>query len=211
MRIRPLALGALGVAVVGIVVGVALGSRLLSRPEAADAAAAEPAAGLRFQRAVAEILLRQGGLSGRDDPVVISGAELSAFLSQHLVIRRMALRPVVVEVGPGWVRIVGRTWIGQLAGRGGVPGGGAGLFPGALADLEIWLGIRGHVQIDRGMARLVVDGATIGQQSVPPSWLWALLEQVPRDALVWRLPSVVERMELTSGRIVLYTRRASRR
>jgi hypothetical protein len=206
MRIRPLTLGALGVAVLGLLVGVGLGIRLLSRPDGADAVALDPGAGLRFQRAVAELLLRQGGLSSRQDPVIVSGSELTAFLSQHLVIRRMALRPVLVQVGPGWVRIVGRTSAGQLAGRGRVPV----LLPGALADLEVWLGVRGHVQIAGGTARFVMDGASIGRQAVPPSWLWALVGQRPDDLLVWRLPSAVERVELGPGRIVVHTRRGAR-
>jgi hypothetical protein len=212
VRLGPIALGTLGVAaLLGVGAGVTLGTRLLGRPPAADdAPAPDLAAGLRFQGTVAQLLLRQGGLSSRDEPLVVSAPELSAFLSEHLVIRRLALRPVIVRVGPGWVQVVGRTEVGQLAAPGRLPAGLAPFLPGSLRGLEVWLGVRGHVLLDQGTARLVVEEASIGQQPVPQTWLWRLLGQPGGDALVWQLPKVVDRLELTPGRIVLHTRRAPR-
>jgi hypothetical protein len=63
--------------------GVYWGVRLLGTPTAVAAAPADGAAGFRVQETVAQLLLREARLSRRREPLVVTDAELNAFLGRH--------------------------------------------------------------------------------------------------------------------------------
>lgn len=186
--------------------GAALGVRLFARPDFVPTGGpSDPGAGFRAQQSLGEILLRQGGASRRVDPVVLETTELNAFLSRHLESRRLGLRPVVVRGGDGQLEIGGRTSVRELL------SGSAGeslidLLPGAPLDAEVWLSVRGRLFVHDGQAELAVEQARVGRQPVPPGWLWGLLGVDPREILRWRVPRVVERIEVQRGRVVVHTR-----
>ena len=61
-----------------------------------------------------------------------------------------------------------------------------------------------------GKAELVVEETRIGRQRVPATWLWRAIEVDPREQLRWRLPRVIERIELEPDRLLIHTRRRGR-
>ena len=182
--------------------GGILAGRLLAMPGSRNPEMVDAGASLRVQGRLAELLLRQGGVSTRTDPIEIRVPELSAFLQRHVELARFGLRPIIVETQEASLAVSGRTSLRRLA----EASGGAGTrLPSALLDTEVWVTVRGRVAVRNGEGELVVDGAAIGRQPVPPGWIWALLRVDPRDLLSWRMPRVVERIEVQKGRLLIFT------
>jgi hypothetical protein len=142
-------------------------------------------------------------MSTRTDPIVLQEAELNAFLQRHLDGRRLVVHPVHVQVGEGWLDVMGRTSLRRVS----APDSRVQRFlPGPLLDLEIWVRVQGHVGMTAGALELVAERAAIGRQPVPRSWLQALVPALASRELAWRLPPVVERVVPEPGRVVIHTR-----
>jgi hypothetical protein len=186
--------------------GVWLASRVLAPPEAAALGPTDPLAGVRAQHRLAELLLRAGGVSGRDGPLEIPAMEVNALLARHVQARGLPLTGLALQAGAGTVELVGRTSLRQVGPRstlGWLPP----LLPDALLDLDLWVFIRGRLSARPGGAELVVERAALGRQPVPAGWLWGFLGVDPREHLAWRLPRTIERIEARPGRLVIHTRR----
>ena len=97
----------------GIGAGLVL-LRILSGPADPEAPSIDPQAGLRVQSVVAQLLLREAGLSARQDPLILTGAEVTAFLIQHVQVRDAPVWPVRVLIEPDGVEVGGATTLGQL-------------------------------------------------------------------------------------------------
>jgi hypothetical protein len=190
------------------VAGTIVGARLLGWPEAAAAGPADPVAGLRAQHGLAELLLRGGGLSRRQDPIELTTVELNALLARHIRSRRLALEPLVVRAGEGTLEIAGRTSLREIG-----PASGLGWlvrwFPAALSDLDFWVVAQGHLEVRAGEAEFVVRRTAVGRQRVPAAWLWSLIGIDPQEQLLWRMPRIVERLEVRRDRLLIHTRRAA--
>jgi hypothetical protein len=183
--------------------GGLLGVRLLAQP---DAALVSPVPGSgRVQQALAELVMRATGVSSRSEPLVLSSGELTEFLARHVDGRRLSLRPLVVQAGEDELRLTGRTSLGQLTSRSWIRPIVAGL-PAAVRDLDLWVSVRGRLALRNGEIDFTVQGAAVGRQPVPPTWLWQTLDLDPREQLRWRLPRVVERIEVRPGQLIIYTR-----
>ena len=196
---RPLVLAVVALTLAG---GAGLvTARLLAWPEEADRPPADPAAGRRFQSVLAQLLLRESGLSSRDDPLVLTAADVNAFLAGHVEVRDPPIWPVQVRVDADRVELGGATTVGKLLRRG------TGLPAGPLGDQPLWVAIAGEITLSGSRAEFVARSATIGRQPVPVAVLWRLVGGRP-PALTWRMPRVVERVGIEPGRVVIYTRRA---
>jgi hypothetical protein len=162
----------------------------------------DPLASVRIQHVVAQLVLRQGGLSVSDEPLVAHAADLSSFLSRHLAAQGVPLRPVRVRIEDGWIELTGTTSPRRLlaARATSLPG-----VPAALLDLEVWVTVRGGVRRAGRRLDLVPDRLWVGRQPVPASWVGWLLGARADQALTWRPPAVVQEIELRPGRIVLHT------
>jgi hypothetical protein len=172
------------------IVGMILLGRVLALPGELPSAP-DPQASVHVQSVVAQLLLREAGLSSRQDPLVLSAAEVNAFLAQHVEVRG-------AELG-------GLTTLGRLV-EAGLGSGVARLTPRALADYPVWVAARGRISVSAaGQAEFLAETAAVGQQWVPVSWLWAVMGGRPR-ALTWRMPRVVERVDVEPGRLVIHTR-----
>jgi hypothetical protein len=196
---RPLVL-----AVVALVLAAAAGvvmARLLAWPDEAGRLPPDPGGGRRFQSVLAQLLLRESGLSSRDDPLVLTTADVNAFLAGHVEVRDPPVWPVQVRVEADRVELGGATTVGRLLRRG------TGLPAGPLEDHPLWVEIAGEVTLSGSRAEFVARSATIGRQRVPVALLWRLVGGRP-PALTWRMPRVVERVGIEPGRVVIYTRRA---
>lgn len=193
-------------AVLAALAGLVVGSRLLGQPDAAAAAVPDLAAGLRAQHGLAELLMRGGGVSSRADPIEITAGELNALLSRHVRARRLPLRPLVVRAEEGKLEIAGRTSLRQL-GPGSVLGWLLPVLPDGLVDIDLWVAVDGRLEVRPGEGEFVVERAAVGRQRVPPGWLWRFLDVDPRENLTWRMPRIVERVEVRRDRLLIYTRR----
>jgi hypothetical protein len=205
MRLRRPAL-AISIVLAGLaaVGGGLLGARLLAQPEAALIPPGT-GSGTRVQQALGELVMRATGVSSRTEPLVLTSGDLTEFMARHLQGRRLSLRPLVVQAGEDELQLAGRTSLGQLTARSWFHPFLARL-PAAVQDLDLWVSVRGALVLHQGELDFAVRGALVGQQPVPPSWLWQTLGFDPEEQLRGQLPRVIERIELKPGRLILYTR-----
>jgi hypothetical protein len=181
----------------------------LGWPEQAYPPSPDPQAGPRFQSVLAQLLLREGGLSSRQDPLPLSAADINAFLAGHVKVTDPPVWPVQVWIDAGGVGAGGVTTLGRLVTAGLNPGLGK-VLPAAVGDLPLWVGASGGIEVRSGRAEFVAHTAWIGRQRVPVTLLWRALGGRP-SALIWRMPRVVERVDTEPGRLLIHTRPAGAR
>jgi hypothetical protein len=180
-------------------------ARALAFPEEAGPPVPDPQAGLRVQSVLAQLLLREAGLSSRREPLVLSTAEVNAFITGHVEVRDAPVWPVRVAIHPDGVELGGPTTLGRVV-EAGLGSALARLLPGPLGGHPVWIGARGQIVLrSAGQAEFLAHTATIGRQRVPVSVLWQVVGGRPR-ALVWRMPRVVERVDTEPGRLLIHTR-----
>jgi hypothetical protein len=196
-------LGAVGAAGLGGLLAL----RLLGVPEAGLAPAPSPVGSARVTHVVAELAMRGAGVSARTEPLQISAAELNGFLARHVEARRLPLRPLLLHAEEGWLEVAGRTPVARLETAEGWAGWVVSRLPDFLRQLEVWVSVEGRVVVRSGEAEFLVERATVGRQPVPVPWLWRALDVNPREQLTWRLPRVVDRVEVRSGHLLVHTRR----
>jgi len=199
--LRILALVALALALAG----GGLAAMALAWPDQPDPGLPDPQAGRRFQSVLAQLLLRDTGLSSRQDPLVLTAADVNAFLAGHVEVRDPPVWPVRVRIEANGVELGGATTLGRLV----VAGLGSGLgqaLPGLVRDHPVWVAATGQIVVGGGRAEFLVHAGMIGRQRVPVAVLWRLLGGRP-PALAWRMPRVVERVDVEPGRLLIHTRR----
>ncbi|HEV8420761.1 MAG TPA: hypothetical protein VGR13_05345 [Actinomycetota bacterium] len=193
-------------ALAGAVGGAMVLERALDWPEGTGPLAADPQAGLRVQSVLAQLLLREARLSSRQDPLVLSAAEVNAFITGHVEVRDAPVWPVRVQIDRDGVELAGPTTLGRLI-EAGLGSALAGKLPRPIGGHPVWIGARGQIALaSPGQAEFLAHTATIGRQRVPVSVLWRAVGGRPR-ALVWRMPRIVERVDIEPGRLLIYTRR----
>ena len=185
--------------------GLGFAGRLLGVPEAARFASPDSGAGPRVQHVLAQLVLREEGLSRQRAPLVLIAADVNAFLARDVRIRDLPVGPLAVRLGDGALEVAGRTSPRRLLGEG-APGWPSAVLPAALLDLDLWLVARGQLTVEEGAGRLLVTGAAVGRQPIPTGWLWRLLGVEPAKLVLWRMPRVVNRLEVLPGRLVVHTR-----
>jgi hypothetical protein len=180
-------------------------ARALAGPEGAPLAAPDPGAGLRVQSVVAQLFLREAGLSHRQDPLALTAVEVSTFLAEHIQIRDAPVWPVRVEIAADGVQLGGVTTVGRLIPAAMGSWAGA-ILPDAIGGQPVWVAARGQVEVGPGgRAEFRVQSGALGRQAIPVALLWRVLGGQP-SALAWRMPRVVERVDSEPGRLVIYTR-----
>ncbi|HEV8310565.1 MAG TPA: hypothetical protein VGW35_23125 [Methylomirabilota bacterium] len=205
MRPRRFRLALLAAAGLAALAGFVLAGRLLGRPDAAVLPAHDPVAGVRAQQRVAEVLLRGGGVAVGDDPIILTLAELNALLARYVDSRRLGVQSLAARSQAGWLEVAGRTTPRSLL-TGSALSSLVSVLPDALLDLDLWVGARGRLEVREGEGEFVVSRTTLGRQPVPPRWIWRMLRVDPRRQLTWRLPRVVERIDVEPDRLVIHTR-----
>ena len=129
---RGLLILVLGALLVGVGGGLVL-VRTLAWPSDAGRPASHPQAGLRVQSVLAQLLLREAGVSSRQDPLVLTDAEVNAFLLEHVQVRDAPIWPVRVQIEPDGVELGGATTLTQLVTSALGPGVG-GLVPASVGE-----------------------------------------------------------------------------
>jgi hypothetical protein len=196
-------LGAFGAAALGGLLAL----RLLGVPEAGLVPDPSLSGGAQVTHVVAELAMRGAGVSTRTEPLRISAVELNGFLARHVEARRLPLRPLLLHAEEGRLEVAGRTPVTRLREAGGWAGWVVSRVPDSLRQLEVWVSAEGRVVVRSGELQFLVERATVGRQAVPVEWLWRALDVNPREQLTWRLPRVVERVEVRPGHLVVHTRR----
>jgi hypothetical protein len=201
--------GRRGLLILGCVAAGAVGGLLLARalaaPDEAGAPAPDPGAGVRVQSVVAQLLLREAGLSTRQDPLALTAAEVNAFLANQVHVRDAPVWPVRVQIAADGVELSGVTTVGRLVPAALGSWAGA-ILPGSIGGQPVWIAARGQVEVGSGgRAEFRAYTGVVGRQPVPVALLWRVLGGRP-SALVWRMPRVVERVESEPGRLVIHTR-----
>ena len=164
-------------------------------------------AGVRVQSVLAQLLLREAGLSSRQDPLILTAAEVTAFLREHVQVRDAPVWPVQVQMEPDGVELGGATTLGRLITSAAGSGLG-GLMPGSVGGHPVWIAARGTIVVSPGgRAEFRAHAGTIGGQAVPLALMWRVVGGRP-PALVWRMPRVVDRVDIEPGRLIIHTRRS---
>ena len=189
----------------GTVGGLIL-ARALAGPDVTGSPPNDPGAGVRLQSVLAQLLLREAGLSTRQDPLVLTAAEVNAFQAEHVQVRDAPVWPVQVQIASDGVELSGVTTLGRLILAAVGPWSGA-LLPGSVRARPVWVAARGQVVVAAGgRAEFRAHSGAIGRQPIPVALLWRVLGGRPA-ALVWRMPRVVGQVDSEPGRLVIHTRR----
>lgn len=165
-----------------------------------------PEDGVRGQQKLAELLVRDAGLSTRRDPIVITQRELNGFLALHLQESRgIPLSPVILRFGSGEVTVQGGTVLKTLL--QGFPWRYlVGFFPTGWLERKVWVSLKGRVKTTLGRMEIELTDFGLGKQSLPPVLLrWAMGSQ-GEELVSLRLPKNVERIDVEEGRVVITTR-----
>ncbi len=160
---------------------------------------------MRVQSVLAQLLLREAGLSTRQDPLTLTAPEVNAFLAEHVQVRDAPVWPVRVQIATDGVELSGVTTLGRLIPAALGSWAGA-ILPGWLGGQPIWVAARGRVEVGPGgRTEFRAYSGVVGRQTIPVALLWRVLGGRP-SALVWRMPRVVDRVESEPGRLVIHTR-----
>ena len=163
------------------------------RPPAEDAARAQQ----KLFR-----LVRGGGR----DPVVLSEAEVNAFVSRNVDPRDLPFDEPVIFLREGdVVEIVGHIPLGRLLEESPL-GLGRGLLPARWSTRPIWLRVTSRATFEREPRpelRLDPRRVTVGQQQIPAVALRILFDPTRLRFVRMPLPDSVADVRIQSGRAVI--------
>jgi hypothetical protein len=160
-----------------------------------------------------EIVLRDTGQSGRQDPINLNEREVTALVARHLA-ETAGLRfdPFVIRLLQGRFLLQGRTAIRDLL-QGPPFAQLAPTLPAAQLDRLIWITAHGYIAIEPGTpggkpgrARVVLTEFELGKQPVG-SWPFSIVMGPAGSWLLrWPVPGVLRDVEIEDRRIAVRTR-----
>lgn len=196
---------ALGVVIVAVVTGAGVwaGMRALETP-AVEAPRFSRDDGVRAQQKIADLARHRA----KTNPVVLSEAEVNAFVSRHLDPEVLPVRDAVIRLRDGdVVEIVGTVALGRLL-RESPVGTLADTLPAGWLARRIWLTIDAQPATatePRRTLRLDARRLTVGRQPVPALMLRLVLEPASLRLMHIGLPSEVQTVRIDRGRVVIQT------
>jgi hypothetical protein len=161
---------------------------------------------------LAEIALRDGGQSGRQDPILIGERELNALVARHLAeVGGIKFEPFALRLTRGQFVLQGRTVIGNLL-QGPPFAQLASQFPAAQLNRPIWITARGYITVDPGepglrpgRARITLTEFTLGKQPVGTWPFYIVMGPTGAGLLRWAVPGTVRDVEIDDRRLVIRT------
>jgi hypothetical protein len=148
------------------------------------------------------------------EPVVMSEAELNAFISRNLDVRDLPFdRPMVFLHDGNGVDILGQIPLGRLLAESPF-GAAAELVPTRWTSHPVWLQMWAHAQFEPGprrQLRLDVRRVAVGQQRLPALALRVILDPARLRFLRMPLPDTVADVRIQTGRIVIRPTSSRRR
>lgn len=161
---------------------------------------------------LAEIVQRDAGRSGRQDPLFLGEREVIALVARHLA-DTVGLRfdPFTVRLTPGQFVLQGRTVVGNLL-QGPPFAQLASQLPAAQLNRPIWITARGDIALvpgeaggKPGRARVTLTEFTLGKQPVG-TWPFSIVMGPAGSRLLkWSVPGSVRSIEIEDRRIVIRT------
>jgi hypothetical protein len=150
------------------------------------------------------------GLARRNPPgpVVLSEAEINAFVARHLHPADLPLHEPVIRLrGEAAVEIAGSLPLGRLL-RESPLAPAARMLPAAWLESPMWLTVTARPSVTaepRPALRLDVDRLKIGRQRMPSVALRLLLEPSSLRLTRIALPPDVEAVRVERGRVIIQT------
>ncbi len=176
--------------------------RSLQAPDVARVAFA-PEDGARAQRKIVDIARRAAA-----GPVVLSEAELNAFVSRHLDPNDLPLRDPVLRLrGDDTVEIAGWLPLGRLV-RESPLASAADALPEAWLARRVWLTVRVRASLvaePRRALHLDARRVVLGRQRVPAVALRLLLDPASLRLTRIAVPPDVRAVRVEPGRVLIQT------
>jgi hypothetical protein len=168
--------------------------------------------GFSAQRKLYELVLRESGRSSRTEPVILSEAEVNAFLANHLAeAADLPFSPLIVRFAGGQLELRGQTVLRHLLQGPPFPQL-MPYLPAARLDQTVWVTVRGRFLIDhprsaggRTYARLEVSEFALGKQPVGRWLLWLMLGPTGSKLLRFQVPTIVDSVQIDERRAVIRT------
>lgn len=168
--------------------------------------------GFSAQRKLYELVLRESGRSTRTDPVILSEAEVNAFLANHLAESAdLPFSPLIVRFSGGQLELKGQTILRHLLQGPPFPQF-MRYIPAERLDQPVWVTVRGRFVIEhprtktgRTYARVDVTEFALGKQPVGKWLLWLMLGQTGSKLLRFQVPAVVDSVQIDERRAMIRT------
>ena len=160
-----------------------------------------------------EIILRDAGQSGRQDPVLLGEREINALVARHLA-ETAGLRfgPFAIRLVQGRFLLQGRTVLRSLL-QGPPFAQLAAYLPASQLDRPIWITVRGYIALQPGVpggkpgqARVVLTEFNLGRQPVGNWPFSAVMGSAGSGLLKWPVPGAVRDVDIEDRRVVIRTR-----
>ena len=160
-----------------------------------------------------EIILRDTGQSGRQDPVLLSEREINGLVARHLA-ETAGLRfdPFAIKLAQGQFQLQGRTVLRSLL-QGPPFAQLAPYLPASQLNRPIWITVRGHVAVQpgepggkAGQARVVLTEFNLGKQPVGNWPFSAAMGSAGMGLLKWPVPGTVRDIDIEDRRVIIRTR-----
>jgi hypothetical protein len=187
-----------------------LSSNIFGTPEVPSVAFSR-SDGYSAQQKLYEIVQRQAGRSSRKDPISLTEAEANAFLSRHLDEGTVPLSPIVVRFKGDQFVVQGQTALRNLV-QSPPLSWALPYLPSRYLNRPIWVSVEGRITIEGHgestgrSADVTVNDFALGRQPISPFFLYALMGPSGRGLFHFRVPGVVESIDIQGGRAVIRTR-----
>jgi len=163
--------------------------------------------------ALREIILRDAGQSGRQDPVLLSERELNALVARYLAeTAGLGFDPFAMRLVQGQFLLQGRTVLRSLL-QGPPFLQLAAYLPASQLDRSIWITVRGYIAVQPGepggkpgQARVVLTEFNLGRQPVGNWPFSAVMGSAGSGLLKWPVPGAVRDVDIEDRRVVIRTR-----
>jgi len=161
---------------------------------------------------LAELVQRDAGRSGRQDPIILGEREVTALIARRLdETAGLKFDPLAVRLTPGQFVLQGRTVVGNLL-QGPPFAQLASQLPAAQLRRPIWITARGDISLDPGepggnpgQARLRLTEFTLGKQPVG-TWPFSIVMGPAGSRLLkWPVPGSVRGIDIQDRRVVVRT------
>jgi len=172
--------------------------------------------GYSAQQKLYEVVLRQAGRSSRTDPIVLNEREANAFLSRHLAeAAGVPLAPLVVRFERGLVFAQGQTPLRNLF-QGPPFAHLLPYVPVKRLDQPVWVTVRARISVEDSAGSadrygtVAVTDLELGRQRVSSFLLYVIMGPSGAGLFRWRVPAVVESIQIEEGKAIIKTRAAGR-
>jgi len=187
-----------------------LSSNIFGTPEVSPVAFSR-SDGYSAQQKLYEIVQRQTGRSSRKDPISLTEAEANAFLSRHLDEGSVPLSPIVVRFKGDEFVVQGQTALRNLV-QSPPLSWAVPYLPSRYLNRPVWVSVEGRITIEgRGessgrSADVTLNDFALGRQPISPFLLYGLMGPSGGGLFHFRVPGVVESIDIQGGRAVIRTR-----